>query len=362
LNCLIAMIMLPAGFVVFTSAGIHLSLALLTADLCYDMDLHLKYYSYDNATKHLPENLVWVPPDTLPCSTSGASTQFDFLQQELASGMDKAVQGVCSELETKCESTDPSRFFMDCSGLSTGPFGTTSRWAGSYPTFTHSCDRLTNTGAVKTSLMVRDIQSDPRSVTYTSLSNSVKTCLAQARSNSIAYYKNNFAGAIPLVGAQPDWTWTVGSPTPAETAATLTWSSTPPSTDEVLECYAVTSPLKTLASCATTCATGLPSDLSMRTQSAEIVTKLDQGSTTLTRLNTLLDEKVKPLSSCKWISDIFSGLYYPMCVEANAGFINITISNLLSGIALCFALPLAVMSTKRIRVYDVDTIWKEASI
>jgi len=363
LNCLMAVTMLIPGFLVLTSAGLHLSLALLTADMCYEMDLHIKYYSYDNATKHLPEKLVWAPPDTLPCGESG---ELNFLQQEIDTSLDKALQGVCSVLDAKCESTDASHYFLECNGLSAGSFGSTSSWAGSYPTYTQSCTRLTDISAVKTSLQVRDIQSDPRSMassSWTSLSNSVKTCLAHARNGlGIAHYTATFTGAIPQRGTEPDWDWATPLTT-NETTAITTFGTAPPTQAEVLECYAVTSPLKTVADCAVNCAAGLPAEISMKTVSASLVTDLDAGATTFAQLNTLNDDTVRPLLSCKWISKTFSGLYYPMCVEANSGFINITISNLLSGIALFFAFPLAVMSTKRIKIYNVeDSSWKEASI
>jgi hypothetical protein len=362
LNCLIAVIMLIPGFLVLTSAGVHLSLALLTADLCYEMDLHIKYYSYDNATKHLPENLVWVPPETLPCGDSG---ELNFLQQEIDTSLDKAVQGVCSVLDAKCESTDDSRFFLECDGLSAGSFGSTSSWAGSYPTYTQSCTRLTNISDVSTRLQMRDIQSDPRPVTATSwqtLHNSAKTCLAHARNGQgIAFYTANFAGAIPQLGTTPDWNWVTPYTTNENTAIT-SFAATAPTAAEALECIAVTTPLRDIADCAVNCAAGLPADISMKTISASLVTDLQAGANTFAQLNTLNDDIVRPLLSCKWISKTFTGLYYPMCVEANAGFINITISNLLSGIALFFAFPLAVMSTKRIKVYDASAPWKEASI
>ena len=139
-------------------------------------------------------------------------------------------------------------------------------------------------------------------------------------------------------------------------------TTTAPTAAEALECIAVTSPLRNIADCAVNCAAGLPADISMKTISASLVNDLQAGATTFAQLNTLNDDIVRPLLSCKWISKTFTGLYYPMCVEANAGFINITISNLLSGIALFFAFPLAVMSTKRIKVYDASAPWKEASI
>ena len=50
LTCLGALLILVPGLLSFISAGVHLSIALVTSDLCLEMDLHLHYYM-DNATR-----------------------------------------------------------------------------------------------------------------------------------------------------------------------------------------------------------------------------------------------------------------------------------------------------------------------
>merc|ERR1719265_1911083 len=72
------------------------------------------------------------------------------------------------------------------------------------------------------------------------------------------------------------------------------------------------------------------------------------------RLNVLKTDSIDPILDCKFISEIFSALYYPLCVEANPGFTLITISNILSGVALILAFPIAVASTKRIKAKSED--------
>merc|ERR1712167_240277 len=149
--------------------------------------------------------------------------------------------------------------------------------------------------------------------------------------------------------------WDSLNPTPAETGCLTTWNPpggtpNPPGTDEILGCYAATNPLVTLATCASSCTAGTD----YKAMAENVTNMLTVSGGVMGRLNVLKADSIDPILDCKFISEIFSALYYPLCVEANPGFTLITISNILSGVALILAFPIAVASTKRIKAKGAD--------
>lgn len=87
----------------------------------------------------------------------------------------------------------------------------------------------------------------------------------------------------------------------------------------------------------------------MRSVAQRLDSNITSTAATLTTINTLMTDDVSPILQCKFIGDIYEALYYPLCVEAMPGISFICASNLISGIALIFGFPLAIMNTKRVR-------------
>ena len=111
--CLSALLMVIVGFISAISGGAHLALALLTGDLCYEMDMHLYQYDYLQATKNASESISFLPADTVPCGSTG---ELAFLSTELNSNLDKAMGGACGAVVTLCNANNNfAKYWLDCS-------------------------------------------------------------------------------------------------------------------------------------------------------------------------------------------------------------------------------------------------------
>merc|ERR1719231_238948 len=344
LSCWAAFLMLFPGFISFASGGVHLSLGLVMADLCFDMDNHIHYYVYSNATNNLPENVNFLPANTSASDLCGPDGELAFLEGEINNGLDTAVSGFCGVLETMCESTGPDHYFMDCDSITLG-----GAWSGTYASgYTTSCDRFTPISTIPSTLQLRNIAADPRGQDITTMSPAMKTCLAiQSSSTAGQPYHGDYDGLPAPV--TPAWAWDPNAPTVNETTATTLMANTAPTEADVLQCLAETSPLVSVADCATQCTAGLPEDISMRSVAQQLDSNITSTAATLTTINTLMADDVSPILQCKFIGDIYEGLYYPLCVEAMPGISFICASNLISGITLIFGFPLAIMNSKRVR-------------
>merc|ERR1712230_350872 len=312
LTCLGALLILVPGLLSFISAGVHLSIALVTFDLCLDMDLHLHYYSYDNATRHEPENLAFMPPDA--SSVCGANGDFAFVSEEINTKLDEVVQAGVDLIMASCNSNDAvGQYFMDCDAV--------TAFTGSYPNFARaaSVNRLTDIAAIANQLKLRNLGANAPTTVPSPITDAPKDVLACLCESQTVYAGRND------VNFQTAW-----DPSGYTTA--------------------VTNPLVTLATCASSCTAGTD----YKAMAENVTNMLTVSGDVMGRLNVLKTDSIDPILDCKFISEIFSALYYPLCVEANPGFTLITISNILSGVALILAFPIAVASTKRIKAKSED--------
>merc|ERR1712166_752928 len=341
LTCLGALLILVPGLLSFISAGVHLSIALVTSDLCLEMDLHLHYYM-DNATRHEPENLAFMPPDA--SSVCGASGDFAFVAEEINTKLDEVVQAGVDLIMASCNSDDTvGKHFTDCTAV--------TAFTGAYPNFARavSVNRLTDIAAIANQLKLRNLGANAPTTVPSPITNAPKdvlTCLCESQT---AYAARNNVDFQTAWDSSVDINGNIGYTT-AETGCLTTWNTNPPGTDEILGCYAVTNPLVTLATCASSCTAGTD----YKAMAENVTNMLTVSGDVVGRLNVLKTDSIDPILDCKFISEIFTALYYPLCVEANPGFTLITISNILSGVALILAFPIAVASTKRIKAKGAD--------
>ena len=292
-----------------------------------------------------------MPPDA--SSVCGADGDFAFVGEEINTKLDEVVQAGVDLIMASCNSDDTvGKHFMDCTAV--------TAFTGSYPNFARavSVNRLTDIAAIANQLKLRNLGANAPTTVPSPITDAPKdvlTCLCESQT---AYAARNNVDFQTAWDSSVDINGNIGYTT-AETGCLTTWNTNPPGTDEILGCYAVTNPLVTLATCASYCINPTTCNFGRAwtdyvAMAKNVTNMLTVSGDVVGRLNVLKTDSIDPILNCKFISEIFTALYYPLCVEANPGFTLITISNILSGVALILAFPIAVASTKRIKAKGAD--------
>lgn len=358
--CLSALLMVIVGFISAISGGAHLALALLTGDLCYEMDMHLYQYDYLQATKNASESISFLPADTVPCGSTG---ELAFLSTELNSNLDKAMGGACGAVVALCnDNNNFAKYWLDCSAITmktptstvwTGandgfsdsnppyakgaPSMATATAEGSAATYTTSvagsenCKLTTKFGDVSSEMKFMDV---PATAGLGTFDNPMKSCLHKKPAAYLAAAGTNWNTAGTHQGYSGEFSSfnLAALPSNAAIKAAL-----------IANCWGLTSNKKTAAVCAANCA-----NAEVKSGASQLQTTLTSQVSTFTSLNTLMSGTVNPLLSCQWISDIYRALYMPLCVEASPGLTLIFLSQLIGCVALVIAFFSAVLITKRL--------------
>ena len=153
---------------------------------------------------------------------------------------------------------------------------------------------------------------------------------------------------------------------PAEMAALTAWQTTPPDAASVKDCFieintdnpCVTGPCvlpyfprKTFRQCAAGCA-----EVEARANAETAVDAIDSATALFGQIHAIFDQDARPKLQCKFVSDILSDIFVPLCQESAGGIFLIAAANYIAAVGLIISLPLGIMATKRFKDYGDNIV------
>lgn len=370
--------------IVCLSAALHGVLAFVFADICYEVDLHLATYYLQESPKFGDyEKLNFLPPEAADfCGPDGSLA---FVEGQFDAQMDASVQMGIDFVSDACN-PDPvsdSADFMDCSQVDIleecSPQNPCEHDDDLYGPKQVACTEETS------SMLVPAIWTSTNTWSSGTCSDSTFTteaeCIEAGRCNNVGNespddatacallytvpcgwaYWNSIMGGVPnqlmirnvdLVDLNAlDTNDASGSDDIMSCLEARGWdplAGDPLEPQMYRDCYLETDcggtcQFITFRACATDCI-----NPTSKTETQEVVAKIEEATTMVGELEDLLKEKAMPLLRCTFVSEMFADLFIPLCVDAVGGFGVISIANGFSFFALIISFPVGVMATKRL--------------
>lgn len=299
--------------VVCLSAAIHSYINLLLADVCYEFDLHLaSYYLSDSDLYGTSENLAWLPEEAQ--GICGEDGKLAFIEGEFLYQMDEATTEGIDKIAEVCNDAD-MQAFMDCTGVSVLVY-------------------VEGTGYVA------------QDVDYTQDRGAFYWAEHLAEAPDELMILDGDADSIP----DPVTLATSTEPDDVALYSCLDDNSSD-QPEQIIDCKVSTGQWTYMSfrDCAENCASA-----SAQEKAAEAVDGVTDATSLVEEINVLYEDDAKSMLECKFVSEIVSNVFIPLCQEAYTGIFLIMVSNYLSMISLIITLPLGVMATKRFQYYIPD--------